>query len=77
MRCETCNAVITDTNVILSRGTQSHVKHYNRVCKHALKRDKPCANKCRIPDPSLTWEAEFEKLDLEVLKLTEYLKLEY
>jgi hypothetical protein len=23
MRCETCNAVITDTNVILSRGTRN------------------------------------------------------
>ncbi len=76
MRCETCQAVVTENNVILSRGKQSLVKHYNRVCKYALERKKVCSNQCRIRDDSLSWEAEFKQLDVDLNKAINYLKSE-
>lgn len=58
MICQGCSAKVTEKEVILSVGRWSKVKHFNRVCKYALKRGKPCANDCRISDPTLTWEAQ-------------------
>jgi len=76
MRCSTCQSVLTENDVILSRGKWSHIKHYNRVCKYALAKNKPCINQCRISEQSLTWEAEAKRLDSEMLRLFKYMEKE-
>ena len=76
MRCSTCQAVVTQDNVILSKGQWSQLKHYNRVCKYDLERKKDCANPCRISEQSLTWEAEANLLDQELLRLSSYIEKE-
>ena len=76
MRCQTCQAVVTENDVILSRGKQSLVKHYNRVCKYALERGKLCCNQCRIRDDSLSWEAELDQLEVDLNNAMNYLKSE-
>ena len=58
MRCKSCLAIVeSGKDVILSQGKWSEVKHYNRVCKYALERGKPCSNSVRITDNSLSWES--------------------
>jgi len=46
------------------------------VCKYALERKKDCANPCRISEQSLTWEAEANLLDQELLRLSSYIEKE-
>lgn len=73
-RCPTCFAVLQDNKpVILRQGTQSKIKHYNRVCKYAIEKDKPCINNVRLIDNSLTWDAEFKKLEEDFKQKYDYL----
>jgi uncharacterized C2H2 Zn-finger protein len=74
MRCPTCSAILEDDKpVILRQGNQSKIKHYNRVCKYAIERDKSCINNIRITDESLSWEAEYERLEKDFKQKYDYL----
>lgn len=54
--CETCGCKIVEENVILSKAIWTKVKAFNRFCKYAVERNKPCINNCRIKDDFLSWE---------------------
>lgn len=56
MKCSTCTATINESNVHLAVGSWTKKKHFNRICKYALERGKPCINNCKEVDPSLNWE---------------------
>jgi len=74
MRCLTCSAILEDDKpVILRQGNQSKIKHYNRVCKYAIEREKDCINNVRITDESLSWDAEYERLEKDFKQKYDYL----
>ena len=74
MKCNSCGAIIDgQKKVILSQGTWSPVKHYNRVCQYALQRGKSCENTVRIKDDNLTWEAENKQIEKDFDNLYNYL----
>lgn len=73
-RCSTCFAILQENKpVILSQGTQSKIKHYNRVCVYAIERGKPCINDIRLIDNSLTWDAEYKRLEQDFKQKYDYL----
>jgi len=76
MICSTCEARITDSVAILSKGRWDLIKHNNRVCKYAREREKHCENPCHIIDSSLSWEAQQEQLEQDFQKNLEYMKHE-
>ena len=77
MKCITCLAIVeSGKDVILSQGKWSGVKHYNRVCKYALDRGKPCCNSVRITDDSLSWESLDNQTKQEYNKLFNRLSME-
>ena len=57
MFCNACGATINNQTVILRKGEQTKIKHYNRVCKYAIEKGKLCVNDCRIIDDRLGWES--------------------
>lgn len=73
-----CTAFVTDDKVILSQpdASWSKVKHYNRVCKYALERGKPCENNCRIRDDELSWEASHKQFEEMYQKALNRIELE-
>jgi hypothetical protein len=77
MICESCSAKVTDTDVILAVGRWSKLKHFNRVCKYALERGKPCCNHVRILDPELTWEYQDQQTQKEMQNNWDHLKEDY
>lgn len=74
MKCNSCGAIVDgQKKVILSQGSWSPVKHYNRVCRYALERNKLCENTVRIKDDNLTWEAENKQIEKDFDNLYNYL----
>ena len=77
MKCNTCFAVVeSGKEIILSQGKWNAVKHYNRVCKYALERGKPCCNSVRITDDSLSWESLDNQTKQEFSRLYDRLIME-
>jgi hypothetical protein len=56
MKCSTCTAIVNEVDVKLTVGSWSKKKHFNRICKYALERGKPCINDCQEINTRLNWE---------------------